>query len=347
MFTSPHEVDDPAYLSPKYRQFHEPALPQRVPARPLPQPAPRPRPPLPPRGPQPFELPAQPVPSPRPLPSDDAGGPELVRPDEPPAPRLDLAVAAPTTAQVGGSVLFEIRVTNRGAAPATNVVLEATLDGGLRLPERADRRVVHPLGTIPAGQSREAALTVVGDQTGRPCASFLVTSGGRESGWKKVCVEFVPRKLDVAMTAPEQARVGGRATFVVSVANVTPDPIENVELLVTPGDPLRPVGGSAGARATADGLVWTLGRLAAGERVSVEIDCECRAVAERACLRAHVTADAIPAESLERCLEIIPQVSSTRLTVPAVRGRAAGFESGVRQPRASGSRAGSSRFPAG
>ena len=297
MFTSPHEVDDPGYLSPKYRRFHEPVLPRLVPVRPQPLPA-VPRSP----GLQPFELPAEPVP--QPLPSDDADGPELGRPGEAPVPSVELAVAAPVSSQIGSNVLFEIRVTNRGTVPAANVVLEANLDEGLRLPGRNDRRVVRPLGTLAAGETRQAELTLIGEQAGMRCASFLITTEGRESGWKNVCVDFVPRRLDMAITAPDQAPVGGRATFVVSVVNVSQASLDGVELLVTPDAVLRPVGGSAGARATSDGLRWQLGRLAAGERVTIEVECECRAAAERACLRARATASGLPAETVEHCLGI-------------------------------------------
>jgi hypothetical protein len=73
---------------------------------------------------------------------------------------------------------------------------------------------------------------------------------------------------------------------------------------VTPDVVLKPVGGSAGALATADGLRWMLGGVAVGERVQIEIECECLAPAERACLRAVATADKVPDEAVERCLEI-------------------------------------------
>jgi uncharacterized repeat protein (TIGR01451 family) len=149
------------------------------------------------------------------MPFDDADGPELGRPGETPAPSVDLAVAAPLSSQVGSAVLFEIRVTNRGSAPAADVVLAVSLDDGLRLPGRNDRRVVRPLSTIPAGETRQVELTLVGEQAGSRCASFLITMNGRETAWKNVCIELVPRRLDVVIAAPEQARVGGRTTFVV------------------------------------------------------------------------------------------------------------------------------------
>jgi hypothetical protein len=316
-FTGPFDVDDPVWLSPEYRRFHEPVLPRLVPVRP-PQPvvprSPRLAPvPAVPGEAEPFELPVQPDPQPRPQPTprpadpDNERGPQLgpqLQPPERGEERLDLAVAAPTTSQAGSSILFEIRITNRSAEPVSNVVLEATLEDGLRLPDRLDRRVVRPVGVIAPGQSREAALTLVANEAGTRCASFLVTVDGRESGWKRVCVEVVPRQLELSVTGPEQAAVGTRATFSVTLANVTETAIEGVELLVSPDAALKPVGGSAGARSTAEGLRWNLGRLAAGERVAVEIECVGQAPAERACVGVQVTAEGATLESAQHCFEI-------------------------------------------
>ena len=316
-FTGPFDVDDPVWLSPEYRRYHEPVLPRLVPVRP-PRPAvprsPRLTPvPVAPDATEPFELPIQPDPQPvpqrTPQPADprNDGGPQLgpqLQPPERTAEQLDLAVAAPLTSQAGSSILFEIRITNRSAEPVSNVVLEATLEDGLRLPDRPDRRVVRPVGVIPPGQSREAALTLIANEAGTRCASFLVTVDGLELGWKRVCVEVVPRQLDLSVTGPEQAAAGVRATFVVAITNVTEAAIEGVELLVSPDAVLNAVGGSAGARATPEGLRWGLGRLAAGERVAVEIECTGQAPAERACIGVQVTAEGATLESTQHCLEI-------------------------------------------
>lgn len=317
MFTGPFDVDDPVWLSPEYRRFREPVLPRLVPVRP-----PRPVVPRSPRltpvpgtpdGADSFELPLQPdlqpVPQRTPQPAEprNGGGPQLGPPLQPPersGEQLDLAVAAPTTSQAGGSILFEIRITNRSAEPVSNVVLEATLEDGLRLPDRTDRRVVRPVGVIPPGQSREAALTLVANDPGTRCVSFLVTVDGREAGWKRVCVDVAPRQLDLSVTGPEQTAAGARATFSITLTNVTDAAIEGVELLVSPDAVLQPVGGSAGARATPEGLRWNLGRLAAGERVAVELECVGAAPAERVCIGVQIKADGATLESVQHCLEI-------------------------------------------
>jgi hypothetical protein len=85
---------------------------------------------------------------------------------------------------------------------------------------------------------------------------------------------------------------------------VSQAPLAAVELLLSPDRALEAVGGSAGARATSDGLRWQLGRLPAGERVAVELECQVRAAATQACLRAQATANELPAESVEHCLTI-------------------------------------------
>ncbi|MBW3542441.1 MAG: hypothetical protein KY476_19420 [Planctomycetes bacterium] len=175
LFTAPHNVDDPAYLSPYLRSLQSappvqtpPGLPTLDPAiAPLPDDEPSPGPAFP-------EL-DEPVP--------DAGtGRE---------PDVGLTVSAPERRRVGENAAFVMVVENRSRTAIDGLTIEATFDEALALPGREDRRVVRSLDPIEPGGTQEVTLTLVAREAGRHCASFLVTRGETEVGWKRVCVEFV------------------------------------------------------------------------------------------------------------------------------------------------------------
>jgi hypothetical protein len=100
-------------------------------------------------------------------------------------------VRAAETKEVGRAVTFYLTIWNPGDEPLDEVVIESDFDEPLVFPGRAEKRVTQSVGRLGPRESREMALTLVGERPGRHCARFTVTIEGREAVWKSVCVEFV------------------------------------------------------------------------------------------------------------------------------------------------------------
>lgn len=321
----PPALTDPPGLSPQHRPLFRPhaapAEPQPVPVQPSPaQPVPahpgaeppalEGEPPVP--IPETFEPPGQPEAVPD-------GGPLIVPPGTAATANLELTVDAPARKQVGSGATFRLTVRNAGQRPVEEAAVEARFDEPLAFPGSTEKTVRRLLGPIDVGESREFALTLVGSKPGNWCTAFTVTADGREAVWKSVCVEFVPRRLEVTIVGPPARTVGSRAEFTVKLVNVSNEDLKDVEAAVAFDAVFEPKEGTRGARPEPGRLTWDVGALPSGEGVQLQVEFECRTPSQQACVVAEVTAGGVPRERAEACLPITPvrgpldvQVSDTR-----------------------------------
>lgn len=301
---------DPPHLDPTYRPLTTPT--------PAPQTLGRPAGELPPGGQlPPADRSSGPVPetvAPPGISGDEpAGGPQLASPAI--AAPVELTVEAPSRKQVGSAIEFRLGVRNSGEAAAENVAVEVEFDDGLIFPGRAERQVSQSLGRLLPGEPREVALTLVAGRTGTLCARFLVTVGETEAAWKSVCVEVVPRQLQLEIVGPPQRTIGSRAEFTIKLVNASSEVLAGVQATATYDAALTPREGSAGAQQKPGSVSWNLGDLQPGEGVHLQLEFECRVASESACLTAEVTGTGIPSERLEKCLRVIPRQGSVDVQV--------------------------------
>lgn len=285
----PPHLHDPPWLSPQNQPLHQPVIPggtQVAPPRTLP----------------PTSAPDS-MDQPQPLESDDEEGPVIVPPSAD-APRIDLTVAAPQQLQLGSAAKFELTVRNAGNRPVEDVEVVATFDDGFVFPGTTEREARRPLGRLGPGEERSFTLMLVGEETGRLCSQFSVRAGGREALWKSVCVEFVPRSVQLELIGPPHRTVGGRAEFTIKVANVSSRPLERVDVTVTADRVLQPLDGTRGAVRRDDVVSWDVGRLDPGAGAQLQIEFVCRGASVQACVAAEVTAAGRPAVAVEKCLTI-------------------------------------------
>jgi hypothetical protein len=92
------------------------------------------------------------------------------------------------------------------------------------------------------------------------------------------------RTVDVAVSGPDQRTLGSRAEFVVTLTNVSGRTLPGARVEIDYPDPLRLKEVSSGAARKPGRLAWDLGNLLVDERVQIQLEFECAAVADDALL---------------------------------------------------------------
>jgi uncharacterized repeat protein (TIGR01451 family) len=204
-----------------------------------------------------------------------------------------LQVSAPESATTGELVSFQIQVTNHGAAAATDVVLECEFDAGLAFPGRTERQIRQPLDRVAAGEKRSVALSLELRETGRQCARFSITQGGKRMAQREACVEARSPAIDVSISGPDESSVGGRAEYVVTIVNRSSRDVAGVSATLVHDSSLALRAASTGAQRGENQVQWDLETLHAGERVQIETEFECLSEQAAAKVTATVNAESL------------------------------------------------------
>lgn len=298
--SSPWSVYDPPWLSPwnqstRYPPAGESPTPSRSPVQ-LGSPGAAPA------GEQPALPDEPPADGPTLLPRQQEPGAAGDADRTPPAPqteraagRLELDIEAPASEQVDSGVTFRLTVRNAADVPVAGVVVECEFDDALVFPGREEKKVVQALERIPAGASRQLALTLFSRQTGEHCVRFTVTVGGAEAVWKSVCIDFTEKRLDVTLLGPSRRTLGTRAEFTAKLLNTSARPVSGVRVAVMYDERvLAPRAGTTGARRSRGRMSWNLGTLQPGDGLQLQVEFECIAAAPRAPLRLRADAADMP-----------------------------------------------------
>ena len=224
--------------------------------------------------------------------------------------RLDLTVQAPARKQVDSNVTYRLTVQNRGDDPAEEVSVHCEFDQPLIFSGSSDREVLNRIGRMLPNETRELALSLMSHKTGTHCSRFTVRFKDQEQEvealWKSVCVEFVPRQLEISVQGPSQRTVGSRAEFNLFVSNRSKAPLSDVRVAVAFDAALIPKEATAGAEQKPRSLAWNLETLQPAEGVQLQIEFECQIPARRACLTVEAGAKELSGDQAERCVEIVP-----------------------------------------
>jgi hypothetical protein len=197
-----------------------------------------------------------------------------------------------------------LTVTNRGQEPAGEVVIACEFDEPLVFPGSADKRVTQQLGSLGPGESRQVALTLTSRLPGAHCGRFTVTAAGVEAVWKSVCVEYVPRQLQLTVVGPTRRTVGSRAEFNIKLVNVTAQELKGVTATATFDRVLVPREITTGGELSDNRVRWNVGTLQPGEGVQLQIEFETQSPSAQACVQFETAGQTLPEEQLERCLQI-------------------------------------------
>lgn len=253
------------------------------------------------------------------------------------APGVEIQVDGAQTANVGDEVRYRITVINRGAAPATGLVIRDTFDAGLEHTGGAGSPIVRELGTLAAGAARDdISVTFRVTRAGRLCQTIEVTGDGVRSSARQVCLTATPATqpepapgpfppgpvepgpavpdsddgaarpgLSVEKRGPAAARIGDEVQFTTIVTNTGDTVLRDVRLVDDYELGLEPTRAEPGHSFENDQLNWRITELRPGE--SQQFRVLCRATrAPRACSRATVTALGDLVRVDETCVDIQP-----------------------------------------
>ena len=220
--------------------------------------------------------------------------------------KLSLLVTAPLKVQLGSPVTFDAVVRNDGSAPVRAASVQVRFDDGLQFPGHGEKIVNRPIDNLAPGKSVTISFSLTATQLGSSCAEFSMKLDGRETVWKKVCVEVVPRQFAVNVAFAPLRTVGGSSEFTVSVENVSKQELRGVTVEVR-FDPrlLKPRDGTRGARVGKGVLTWNVNRLRPGVSVHLQAEMACLAATKQACLQVSVISADVPEDRRIVCSGII------------------------------------------
>ena len=112
-------------------------------------------------------------------------------------------------------------------------------------------------------------------ETGRQCARFIVTEGGRRVAHREVCVQGRSPEVDVTIEGPEEFAVGEPAEYVVIIVNRSGRDLPDVSVTLVYDPALSLRAASTGAQRSDGRVQWDLETLQAEERVQIETAFEC------------------------------------------------------------------------
>ncbi|MGE5191738.1 MAG: hypothetical protein ACM3U2_04505, partial [Deltaproteobacteria bacterium] len=232
---------------------------------------------------------------------------------------LELTVTAPTRRAPGGTATYRVTLRNAGDRPQEGLVVHCRFDDALIFSGSDRREVVQRIDRLPAGESKELALSLTSDQIGSHCCRFVVTrdDGGNEVelASRQVCVEFVTRHVEIEIVGPAKRTEGSRAEFNITLNSNSVRKINDAQIVVSFDKALVPREASAEAEKKSGGLIWRLGALQPLEKVQLQVEFECRAQAHRACVFVDVKGANLSGEHEEACLEIVPVPGTLDLRV--------------------------------
>ena len=176
--------------------------------------------------------------------------------------KLNVWPSGPATGLVGTQLVYQVMVRNEGTAPATHVVLKATLDGGLEVgPGQAS--VETAVGTLAAGETRTVSLPVTPRKAGAAAAKVTVAADGDLAATADRPLQVQDPRLTLQLTGPARGYVGQPAVWTLDIHNVGDTPVTQAFVSDLLPPELVFMEASDGGRLQGGEVVWALGDLPA------------------------------------------------------------------------------------
>lgn len=187
------------------------------------------------------------------------------------APRLKLAVNAPSEAKVGQTIPLTFVVSNPGKGDASNVIVRSVLPEGLQHPAGAD--LEYTIGTLAPNETREVRLEVTALKPGRATPTTIVTADGDVSTESKTNVEVIGEQLLLTRSGHDRVYLGRNAVFTNNVTNEGQRPVTQIKVTEVVPDGFEFVEASQGGTySSTDRTVnWVIPNLAPGAASTVSV----------------------------------------------------------------------------
>jgi len=187
------------------------------------------------------------------------------------APRLKLAVTAPSEAKVGQTIPLTFVVSNPGKGDASNVIVRSVLPEGLQHPSGSD--LEYTIGTLAPNETREVRLEVTALKPGRVTPTTIVTADGDVSTESKTIVEVIGEQLLLTRSGHDRVYLGRNAVFTNNVTNEGQRPVSQIQVTEVVPDGFEFVEASHGGSYASDNrtVSWTIPNLAPGAASTVSV----------------------------------------------------------------------------
>jgi|GEM_PF-6231988 len=172
-------------------------------------------------------------------------------------PKLAVKMTGPTETIYNQPALWQIEITNPGTGDANDVQLDI-FAGQQKLDSQ-------PVGTIPAGETRNATLEITASEAGTKDIRAIAT--GNPGIRDEAITDFVCRRgrVSLALTGPEVQYAGSNSDYQLTIENTGDADLSNVMLNLELPSGITYVSGLPSPSETAGGVSWFADRLAAGE----------------------------------------------------------------------------------
>jgi uncharacterized repeat protein (TIGR01451 family) len=198
-------------------------------------------------------------------------------------PQLALDVTGPEVAVVGEPVTLKMTIRNTGAVPARGVSLQTLLPAGLSHPGGSD--LENEIGSLAAGETRQAALTVTPTQPGDLSARIRACAAGAEPAEREARLSVQETRLTLTANGPRVLYETWPGTFELALRNDGTQAVARASLAIALPDGLAFVRASDGGvyAAATHSVHWDLGGLRPGEVRTFVWNGMARAVGEQVC----------------------------------------------------------------
>jgi len=171
-------------------------------------------------------------------------------------PVLTIKNDGPTRQYIGRQTTYEITITNRSDVPAKNTVIEDRIPEGVTLVEASEgakpsgSKLVWELGALAPNASKKVRVSYTPTEAGMLTNGATVTAYCSEAVTASVntLVTGIPALLMEVVDVDDPIRVGGRATYVISVTNQGSAAASKIHVVCILEDNVRYIS-SAGASA--------------------------------------------------------------------------------------------------
>ena len=180
-------------------------------------------------------------------------------------PVLTISKTGPENLYLGRSVAYEITITNKGDAPAKDLLIEDQLPAGVKFVSASNGGkalagiVSWNLGTLAPGSSRKVSVAVMPDQaaTLTNTVRAMATCAEGVTASVKTSVTGIPAVLLEVIDIEDPIEVGGNETYVITATNQGSAPDTNIKIVCTLEDNEQYVSSSGATQGTLEGNVVT------------------------------------------------------------------------------------------
>lgn len=222
-------------------------------------------------------------------------------------------VQAPQQAPQGSTAPIRVIVKNVGQKNVESLSIACDVPQGVTLPGTVERSAVSPVRRLIPGEATELKFQPRSDLLGRQTIRLTARFGNTEVASRVAEIDFVPRQVELRLVGPNRRSVGQRAEFNVRVANLTSQPLQQVQVRMRYDSPLTIKELTLGGRRSEGLIEWTVGDLRPDESIDIQAEFECRIATSEACVNVSLSSDEVLSDEREVCLRIDP--SATDLQV--------------------------------